>query len=127
MEHDLAKFSSGNPTRTSSKLGWSELRGLSNWKVQHREWRNLVQQVYFLHCWNVFDGSGRLKRRQLHDLPDRHVLNRDGHDSWLHMHQLLDLLDWPVQRVQLQQLGQYRVWGLCSSYQSRPCIQVHVY
>ena len=81
MEHDLAKFSSGNPTRTSSKLEWSELRGLSNWNVQHREWRNLVQQVYFLHCWNVFDGSGRLKRNKLHDLPDRHVLNRAGHDD----------------------------------------------
>jgi len=48
----------------------------------------------------------------MHYLPVWKILDWAGHEHRFGMHQLLCVCCRPVQRVQLQQLGEYRVWGL---------------
>lgn len=67
------------------------------------------------------------RQHQVHPLWHRHVLNRLGRSSVDHMHPLLSVRDRPVQRVQLQKLGQYSVRALCQSSGFKPLSQIHVY
>jgi hypothetical protein len=75
------------------------------WDVRDRSGVYQLWPLYSMWGWNIWDWAGIYQARIVYYLPDWHVLDWIGHEHRLGMHQLLDLLDWPVQRVKLQQLS----------------------
>ena len=86
------------------------LSGMRDWHV--RDWNGFRECQFLLKLWgwNVRDRAGLHEPNPVHDLPDGNILHRIRDDGWIHLHQLLDVRDRPVQRVQLHCFGGYRVW-----------------
>ncbi len=86
--------------------------------IRHLLDRPRCLQQHRLHCLPARHisvcNSSKLSH-VMHDLPDGHVLHRIRDDGWIHLYQLLDVRDRPVQRVQLQLFSGYRVRCLCQS------------
>lgn len=109
VEHDLAKFSCGDPTGTPGKLGWRELPCLSCRHIQFWHRRDCFerlsglrvgdvldhpggspeQQLLSLCCRHIRDWKRPPRQRQMHTLRHRHILKRVGGSSVHHMPAIL--------------------------------------